>query len=148
MHERLVERAMSASTTSLQPDVVGQRLQTAMASRAGASGARALEHCAHDQALERDADGEQVEDFFAGQHRDVRAAVALAHEQALVAEGLDGRAHRRAGDAELRRELGLGQRRARARSRRRGCLSRSEATTASVVEIGVTASPLIRRPSA
>ena len=44
--------------------------------------------------------------------RDERAAVALALEQALVAERLDRGADRRAGDAELARQVGLGQRRA------------------------------------
>ena len=73
----------------------------------------ALEHGAHDQALERDPDREQIEDLLAGEHRDVRAAVALADEQPLVAQGLDRFAHRRAGDAEVRRELGLGEARPR-----------------------------------
>jgi hypothetical protein len=40
----------------------------------------ALEHGAHDQALERDPHGEQVEDLLGGEHRDVRAAVAFANE--------------------------------------------------------------------
>src|SRR3954447_907167 len=89
--------------------VVGQRLHDGHGLAGGRERRAALDHGAHDQALERDPDREQVEDLLVGEHRDVRAAVALANEQPLVAEGLDRFAHGRAGDAEARRELGLGK---------------------------------------
>ena len=71
----------------------------------------ALEHLADDQALDRDPDAEQVADVVVAEDRDERAAVALALEQALVAERLDRGPDGRAGDAELARQVGLGERR-------------------------------------
>ena len=103
---------MSASTTSLQRESTRSSASGPIAACTPSSDASRVEQLAHDQALDRDADVEQVPHFFAGHQRHERAAVALALEQALVAERLDGGAHRRAGDAELAREIHLGQRRA------------------------------------
>ena len=73
----------------------------------------AREQLAHDQALDRDPDAEEVQHFLAREQRHERAAIALALEQPFVAERLDGGAHGRTGHAELAREVDLGQRRAR-----------------------------------
>ena len=106
--ERVVKRAVGGD--HLAPaGVVGQGLHAGDRLARRFQRRAALEHGAHDQALDRDPDREEVQDLLAREHRDVRAAVGLADEQALVAERLDGGADRRARDAELGRELQLGQ---------------------------------------
>ena len=103
---------MSASTTSLQRESTFRLASGAIAAWTSSSDAprvsssRTIRHSIGIRTLNRS------QHVVAREQRHERAAVALALEQALVAEGLDRGAHRRAGDAELAREVGLRQRRA------------------------------------